>query len=113
MDWRRPPYPIATADYATYVQILTWFLDMPSPGSPFSFHRMALAGKELGTDVVQWFEPSVAAGTIRILTTAFPECGLSTAVALDSTLYQNHLFAASHGETTSRLPRRQWDDVGW
>ncbi|KAF9542127.1 hypothetical protein CPC08DRAFT_770477 [Agrocybe pediades] len=112
--WRRPPYPIATADYATYVQIVTWFLDTPSPEAPFSAHKMALAGKELGTDVRQWFEPSVAAGAIRILTTAFPECGLYVAVVVDSTLYQNQVFAASHGETTSRSPRRQhgtmWGD---
>ncbi|KAF9552527.1 hypothetical protein CPC08DRAFT_790057 [Agrocybe pediades] len=56
--WRRPPYPIATADYATYVQILTWFLDTPSPEAPFSVHRMVLAGKKLGTDVGQWSGPS-------------------------------------------------------
>ncbi|KAF4618067.1 hypothetical protein D9613_012659 [Agrocybe pediades] len=106
-DWRRPPYPIATADYATYVQILTWFLDTPSPEAPFSVHRMVLAGKKLGTDVGQWSGPSVAAGAIRTLTTAFPECGFSVAVA-------NQVFAASHGETTSRSPRRQhgttWGD---
>ena len=65
LDWRRPPCPIHTADYATYVQILTWFFDTPSPEAPFSVHRMALAGKELGTDVGQWFGPSVAAGGIR------------------------------------------------
>ena len=64
-DWRRPPYPVQTADYATYVQVLTWFLDTPVPEAPFSVHRMALAGKELGTDVGQWFRPSVAAGAIR------------------------------------------------
>src|SRR5258708_17742689 len=43
LDWRRPPCPIHTADYATYVQILTWFFDTPSPEAPFSVHRMALA----------------------------------------------------------------------
>ena len=65
VDWRRPPYPVHTADYATYVQILTWFLDTPVKEAPFSVHRMALAGKELGTDVGQWFGPSVAAGAIK------------------------------------------------
>ena len=65
LDWRRPPYPVHTADYATYVQILTWFLDTPVREAPFSVHRMALAGKELGTDVGQWFGPSVAAGAIK------------------------------------------------
>lgn len=65
VDWRKPPYPVYTADYATYVQILTWFFDTPSPEAPFSVHRMALAGKELGTDVGQWFGPSVAAGAVK------------------------------------------------
>ena len=51
------------ADYAAYVQILTWFLDTPAPETPFSVHRMALAGKELGTDVGQWFGPSVLLGS--------------------------------------------------
>jgi hypothetical protein len=56
---------VYTADYSTYVQILTWFFDSPSPLSPFSVHRMALAGKELGKDVGQWFGPSTAAGAIK------------------------------------------------
>src|SRR5258708_13673397 len=46
-------------------KILTWFFDSPSPLSPFSVHRMALAGKELGKDVGQWFVPSTAAGAIK------------------------------------------------
>ncbi len=65
VDWRRPPHPVYTADYATYVQILTWFFDSPSTLCPFSVHRMALAGKELGKDVGQWFGPSTAAGAIK------------------------------------------------
>ena len=32
---------------------------------PFSVHRMALAGKELGKDIGQWFGPSTAAGAIK------------------------------------------------
>ena len=71
IDWRRPPYPVQTADYATYVQILTWFLDTPVREAPFSVHRMALAGKELGTDVGQWFGPSVAAGAIKYVYSFF------------------------------------------
>jgi hypothetical protein len=48
-----PASCLATADYATYVQILTWFFDSPSMLCPFSVHRMALAGTELGKDVGQ------------------------------------------------------------
>jgi hypothetical protein len=58
-------HPVYTADYSTYVQILMWFFDSPSPLSPFSVHRMALAGKELGKDVGQWFGLSTAAGAIK------------------------------------------------
>ena len=67
IDWRKPPYPVYTSDYATYVQIITWFLDDPSPLCPFSVHRMALVGKQLGTKVGQWFGPSVAAGAIKFV----------------------------------------------
>jgi len=28
-DWKRPPCPVHTAAYTTYVQILTWFFDTP------------------------------------------------------------------------------------
>ena len=65
LDWRRPPRPVDSADYATYVKILTWFFDSPDPLCPFSVHRMALAGKELGTEVGCWFGPSTAAGAIK------------------------------------------------
>jgi hypothetical protein len=64
-EWRRPPYTVRTNDFATYVQIITWFLDSPLPQAPFSVHRMALAGKDLGKDVGQWFGPSTAAGAIK------------------------------------------------
>lgn len=44
---------------------MTWFFDTPSPDTPFSVHRMAPAGKELGKDVRQWFGPSTAARAIK------------------------------------------------
>lgn len=97
-DWRRPPHAIRTADYATYVQILTWFFDTPSPEAPFSVHRMALAGKEFGTDVGQWFGPSTAAGAIKTLISNFPEAGLGVSVATDGMLFQTDVFTASHLE---------------
>ncbi|KAF7983563.1 hypothetical protein HWV62_21152 [Athelia sp. TMB] len=119
-DWRRPPHPLPTADYATYVQILTWFLDTPAPQAPFSVHRMALAGKELGTDVGCWFGPSVAAGAIRTLVNAFPEAHLGVAVANDGCLYQSEVFAASTAPVAlspTASPRSRRDrhkrDRGW
>jgi hypothetical protein len=53
------------ARHAAYVRLLTWFFDTPAPEAPFSVHRMALAGKDLGTEVGQWFGPSIAAGAIK------------------------------------------------
>ncbi|KAI0259535.1 hypothetical protein BC834DRAFT_943164 [Gloeopeniophorella convolvens] len=100
-DWRRPPHPVYTADYATYVQILTWFFDSPSPLSPFSVHRMALAGKELGKDVGQWFGPSTAAGAIKTLVHSFPEASLGISVAVDSQVFQSDVYSASHPPANS------------
>lgn len=112
-DWRKPPHPVLTADYATYVQILSWFLDTPTPDAPFSVHRMALAGKEFGTDVGKWFGPSVAAGAIRTLVNAYPDAGIGVATAVDGMLYQTDVHAASHGDSLGRSPRRHnksWGD---
>ena len=50
---------------AAYVRVISWFLDDPSPLCPFSVHRMALIGKELGKDVGEWFGPSTAAGALK------------------------------------------------
>lgn len=74
-DWRRPPCPLSSPNYATYVQILTWFFD--SPQAPFSVHRMALAGKHFGTQVGQWFGPSVAAGALQYVLLSFISLFLS------------------------------------
>ncbi|KAG6837140.1 hypothetical protein H0H93_014045 [Arthromyces matolae] len=107
-DWRRPPHPIHTADYAKYVEIVSWFLDTPAPEAPFSVHRMALAGKELGTDVGQWFGPSTAAGAIKTLVNSFPTSDLGVAVATDGVLFQTEVFSASHLDSSRsvRSPRR-------
>ncbi|KAH0826422.1 cysteine protease required for autophagy [Lanmaoa asiatica] len=109
-EWRRPPHPVRTNDFATYVQILTWFLDSPLPQAPFSVHRMALAGKDLGKDVGQWFGPSTAAGAIKTLVHAFPEAGLGVAVAADGVVYQSDVYAASnvHIGSPRRHARSSW-----
>ncbi|GBE78643.1 peptidase family C54-domain-containing protein [Sparassis latifolia] len=110
-DWRRPPYPIYTADYATYVQIITWFLDNPSPLCPFSVHRMALVGKDLGKEVGQWFGPSTAAGAIRTLVHAFPDAALGVSVASDGAVYESDVFAASRSSRASlRRYGQTWGD---
>ncbi|KAF8431945.1 peptidase family C54-domain-containing protein [Boletus edulis BED1] len=113
-EWRRPPYLVHTNDFATYVQIITWFLDSPLPQAPFSVHRMALAGKDLGKDVGQWFGPSTAAGAIKTLVHAFPEAGLGVAVAADGVVYQSDVYAASnvHIGSPRRHARSSWGAHG-
>lgn len=94
-SWRRPTQPTFTPEYVQYVRILTWFLDTPSPQSPFGIHRMALAGKELGKEVGSWFGPSTAAGAIKRLVGEFEDAGLEVVVAVDSVVYQTDVYAAS------------------
>ncbi|KAH8823883.1 hypothetical protein DL96DRAFT_1713252 [Flagelloscypha sp. PMI_526] len=78
-----------------YSKLLTWFMDTPSPHAPFSVHRMALAGKGFGTEVGTWFGPSTAAGAIKSLVAAFPDCGLGVCAATDSMLFQTDVIKAS------------------
>ncbi|KAF8761553.1 Peptidase family C54 [Rhizoctonia solani] len=96
VHWRRPHYPMFAEEHAVYVKILTWFFDTPSPLAPFGVHRMALAGKALGKDVGTWFGPSTAAGSIKTLAHAFPECQLSVSLAVDGTVFASDVYAASH-----------------
>ncbi|KAG6915733.1 hypothetical protein DXG01_010063 [Tephrocybe rancida] len=107
----RAPRAVHTADYATYVKILTWVLDAPNKEVPFSVHCMAFAGKELGTEVGNWFGPITAAGGFGraragTLVTAFPDAGLGVAVATDGVLFQSEAFTSSHTVASSaRSPR--------
>ncbi|KAG8850156.1 Cysteine protease atg4 [Tulasnella sp. 330] len=94
-DWRRPSVPSLTSEYATYVKILTWFLDSPSTLCPFSVHRMALAGKDLGKDVGSWFGPSTAAGAIKTLVHAFPDSQMAVSLASDAVVFESDVHAAS------------------
>ena len=78
------------------MRILSWFFDDPSPLCPFSVHRMALIGKELGKEVGEWFGPSTAAGALKTLVNSFPLCGLSVVNAVDGTIYRSDVYAASN-----------------
>ncbi|KAJ7636027.1 hypothetical protein DFH06DRAFT_657448 [Mycena polygramma] len=100
------------ARHAAYVRLLTWFLDTPAPEAPFSVHRMALAGKDLGTEVGMWFGPSIAAGAIKALVQAFPACGLGVSVATDGVLYQSSVFEASHTSPPSD-PESETASLSW
>jgi len=65
MPLTKPEDPEQLEDFATHIRILSWFFDDPSPLCPFSVHRMALIGKELGKEVGEWFGPSTAAGALK------------------------------------------------
>nr|XP_019014629.1 uncharacterized protein I206_00713 [Kwoniella pini CBS 10737]OCF53410.1 hypothetical protein I206_00713 [Kwoniella pini CBS 10737] len=105
-DWRLPHKPSSSPSspselndsqrYAEYVKILSWFLDDPSPLCPFSVHRMALIGKELGKEVGEWFGPSTAAGALKTLTNSFAPCGLAVTTATDSIIYKSDVYQASN-----------------
>ncbi|KAF8956953.1 peptidase C54, partial [Flammula alnicola] len=64
-DWRCPPHQVQTADYAKYVEIITWFLDTLAPAAPFSVHRMTSTVKHLGWGVGQWLGYSAAFHAIK------------------------------------------------
>ncbi|KAJ7180454.1 hypothetical protein C8R46DRAFT_1210808 [Mycena filopes] len=96
---------------AAYVRLLTWFFDSPAP--PFSVHRMVLAGKDAGTQVGQWFGPSVAAGAIKTLVQAFPACGMGVSVAADGVLYQSTVFEASHTSPPSESDSETGGSLSW
>ncbi|KAI6037530.1 hypothetical protein EDC04DRAFT_3142101, partial [Pisolithus marmoratus] len=71
---------------------------------------MALAGKDLGKDVMQWFGPSTAASAIKTLVHTLPEAGLGVAVATDGVVYQTDAYSASnvHMRSPWRLARSSW-----
>ena len=128
--WRVPPaqqdgHPeeeasaTALQQRETYAMILSWFLDDPSPLAPFSVHRMALIGKELGKEIGEWFGPSTAAGAIkwvdsmkgkevtltrRTLANSFPIADVAVATATDSMVYKSDVVAAS------KLRPDGWDE---
>ena len=120
VEWRLLLQPVYTADYVTYVQILTWFFDSPSTLCPFSMDRMAFAGKELEKDVGQWYGPSTVAGAIKCVDVAifaayiltflsdlgakFPSLGIS--VAVDGQIFQMDVYSASYPPTQSPRPRK-------
>ena len=83
------------ARHATYVKILSWFLDDPSPACPFGVHRMAREGKRLGKEVGEWFGPSTAAGAIKQLVSEFPEAGIAVELAHDGVFYLDEVRAAA------------------
>ncbi|KAI8071069.1 hypothetical protein BC940DRAFT_325484 [Gongronella butleri] len=62
-QWRRTSRKHPS--HKTYVKITQWFLDELSPRAPFSIHRIALLGKQLGKNIGEWFGPSTISQVIQ------------------------------------------------
>ncbi|KAF0463397.1 peptidase C54 [Gigaspora margarita] len=99
-EWRRVPKGDDTWD--TYVQILTWFIDDMSSRCPFSVHRVALLGKQLGKNIGEWFGPSTASQAIKALVEDFPAAHLSVYVATDGVVYKNEVYKAGKNNRTGK-----------
>ncbi|KAI9480827.1 MAG: hypothetical protein EXX96DRAFT_481805 [Benjaminiella poitrasii] len=62
-DWRRQRQ--SREQQKQYAKIIHWFLDELSPRAPFSIHRVALLGKQLGKNIGEWFGPSTISQVIQ------------------------------------------------
>ena len=106
-DWRRPLPSLINSgppsfaplspppSHAEYARLLSLFIDDPSPLAPFSVHRFALMGKQLGKEVGEWFGPSTAAGAIKALVNEFKPAGLAVCSVVDGTVYRSEVEVAA------------------
>ncbi|SPO26209.1 uncharacterized protein UTRI_02485 [Ustilago trichophora] len=94
------------ARHATYIKILSWFLDDPSPACPFGVHRMAREGKRLGKEVGEWFGPSTAAGAIKQLVLEFPDAGIAVELAHDGVFYLDEQFGKARSSAAGSNGRK-------
>ncbi|KAF9128420.1 Cysteine protease atg4 [Mortierella sp. GBA39] len=78
-----------------YVRILSWFLDDMNPRSPFSVHRIALLGKQLGKNIGEWFGPSTTSQVTKALVHNYPESGLGVYVTTDGVIYKDQVEEAA------------------
>lgn len=114
-DWRRPLPGTQTFDerdsltateresMARYIRLLTLFCD--DPAAPFSVHRFAIMGKELGKEVGEWFGPSTAAGAIRALVGRYEPAGLAVANFVDGSIYKSVVEAEASVRTDGSWSR--------
>ncbi|KAG0056500.1 Cysteine protease atg4 [Gryganskiella cystojenkinii] len=92
-DWNRPSPEDPMWDI--YVRILSWFLDDMNAKSPFSVHRIALLGKQLGKNIGEWFGPSTTSQVTKALVHNFPESGLGVYVTTDGVIYKDQVEEAA------------------
>ncbi|KAF9089131.1 Cysteine protease atg4 [Mortierella sp. AD031] len=78
-----------------YVKILSLFLDDMNARSPFSVHRIALLGKQLGKNIGEWFGPSTTSQVTKALVHNYPESGLGVYVTTDGVIYKDQVEEAA------------------
>ncbi|KAJ3276697.1 Cysteine protease atg4 [Borealophlyctis nickersoniae] len=84
--------------WATYVKIISWFLD--SNTSPYSIHRIALLGKQFEKEIGEWFGPSTISQVLKALLQSHKDTSLSLYIASDGVVYRKDIaeeFAAKSG----------------
>ncbi|CAG8664043.1 9210_t:CDS:2, partial [Paraglomus brasilianum] len=89
-DWRRVRKGENTWD--VYARVLTWFIDDMSSRCPFSVHRIALLGKQLGKNIGEWFGPSTASQALKALVENFSDANMSVYVATEGVVYKNEVY---------------------
>ncbi|CAG8448086.1 873_t:CDS:2 [Funneliformis mosseae] len=82
--------------------ILAWFIDDMSSRCPFSVHRVALLGKQLGKNIGQWFGPSTASQAIKALVEDYPAAQLSVHIATDGVVYKNEVYNAAQNNRSGK-----------
>ncbi|KAG1047456.1 hypothetical protein G6F43_010096 [Rhizopus delemar] len=95
-DWRRQTQNQAA--WKQYSRIVHWFLDELSPRAPFSIHRIALLGKQLGKNIGEWFGPSTISQVIQALVSDFAPANLSVYVAADGVIYRDDVNDVATGK---------------
>lgn len=94
---------VEQAQLATYVQILTLFLDVASPLAPFSVHAFSQSGLTLGKAIGEWFGPSTASGAIKSLVMGLkPEKVKMGVVEANGEIYKEEV------QSVSRLEGKDW-----
>ncbi|KAI9022167.1 hypothetical protein CLU79DRAFT_751450 [Phycomyces nitens] len=95
-DWRRtgPEDP----SWKEYRKIVHWFLDELSPRAPFSIHRIALLGKQLGKNIGEWFGPSTISQVIQALVSDFPPAAMAVCIATDGVIYHEDVRDVATGK---------------
>ncbi|KAF9580761.1 Cysteine protease atg4 [Lunasporangiospora selenospora] len=99
--WNRPGP--GDPHWEDYVRLLSWFLDDMNARSPFSVHRIALLGKQLGKNIGEWFGPSTTSQVTKALVHNFPECNLGVYVTTDGVIYKDQVEEAAKTKQTGEF----------